>query len=118
MKRYQVPVLTIIWNNYYYQAVRNGFYAYGGRMKDTGHYHGLYIGDPDIDFVKLADSQGVKGEKAATVSELKAAIKRGVQATRDGNPYVIEVIVARMGGGAESTWHQGYKLAPERTRQV
>ena len=34
-----------------------------GRMKETGHYHGLYIGDPDIDFVKLADSQGVKGER-------------------------------------------------------
>jgi hypothetical protein len=32
-------------------------------MKETGHYHGLYIGDPEIDFVKLADSQGVKGEK-------------------------------------------------------
>lgn len=118
MKRYQIPVLTIIWNNYCYQAVRNGFYAYGGRMKDTGHYHGLYIGDPNIDFVKLAESQGVKGEKVTAGSGLKAAFTRGIQATRDGNPYVIEVIAARMGGGADSTWHQGYKLAPERTRQV
>jgi len=118
MKRYQVPVLTVVFNNYYYQAVRNGFYGYNGRMKETGHYHGLYIGDPDIDFVKLADSQGVKGEKITSGSDIKAAFKRGIQATRDGNPYVIEVIVGRTGGGSDSTWHQGYKLAPERTRMV
>ncbi len=118
MKRYQVPVLTVVFNNRCYQAVRNGFYAYGGRMKETGHYHGLYIGDPDVDFVKLAESQGVKGEKVTAGSDIKAAFKRGIQATRDGNPYVIEVVVAPTGGGAESTWHQGYKLAPERTRRV
>ena len=118
MKRYQVPVLTVVFNNYYYQAVRNGFFGYNGRMKETGHYHGLYIGDPDIDFVKLADSQGVKGEKVTSGSNIKAAFKRGIQATRDGNPYLIEVVVGRTGGGADSTWHQGYKLAPERTRMV
>jgi len=118
MKRYQVPVLTVVFNNRCYQAVRNGFYAYGGRMKDTGHYHGLFIGDPDVDFVKLAESQGVKGEKVTAASDIKAAFKRGIQATRDGNPYLIEVMVALTGGGAESTWHQGYKLAPERKRLV
>jgi thiamine pyrophosphate-dependent acetolactate synthase large subunit-like protein len=118
MKRYQIPVLTVVWNNYYYQAVRNGFYAYEGRMKATGRYHGLYIGDPDIDFVKLAESQGVKGEKVTSGTDIKAAFKRGIQATRDGNPYLIEVVVSRIGGGAESAWHQGYKLAPERTRMV
>ncbi len=118
MKRYQIPVLTVVFNNRYYQAVRNGFYNFDGRMKTTGHYHGLYIGDPDIDFVKLADSQGVKGEKVTASSEIKAAFKRGIQATRDGNPYLIEVVVGRVGGGAESTWHQGFKLAPERTRMV
>ncbi|MGE3509604.1 MAG: thiamine pyrophosphate-binding protein [Vicinamibacterales bacterium] len=118
MKRYQVPVLTVIWNNQNYQAVRNGFFGYDGRMKATGHYHGMFLGDPDIDFVMLAQSQGVKGEKVTAGSALKAALRRGIQATRDGNPYVIEVMIARFGGGADSTWHQGYRLAPERTRQV
>lgn len=118
MKRYQVPVLTVIWNNQNYQAVRNGFYGFDGRMKATGHYHGMFLGDPDIDFVKLAESQGVKGEKVTSGSGIKAALRRGIQATRDGNPYVVEVMIARFGGGADSTWHQGYKLAPERTRKV
>ena len=118
MKRYQVPVLTVISNNLNYQAVRNGFFAFEGRMKATGHYHGMYLGDPEIDFVKLAESQGVKGERVTSGSQLSAALKRGIQATRDGNPYVLEVMISRVGGGAESTWHQGYKLAPERTRKV
>jgi len=78
----------------------------------------MYLGDPDIDFVQLAGSQGVKGEKAATASELEAAIKRGAKATGDGNPYVIEVATARFGGGAESTWHEGFRFADTRKRKV
>lgn len=80
-------------------------------MAATGQYAGMYLGDPDIDFVKLAESQGVKGEKATTPAELEAALKRGVSATRDGNPYLVEAVIARIGGGAESTWHEGFKLS-------
>jgi thiamine pyrophosphate-dependent acetolactate synthase large subunit-like protein len=57
-------------------------------------------------------------ESQAAGSEIKAALKRGIQATRDGNPYLVDVVIARFGGGAESTWHQNYKLAAERTKQV
>ena len=79
-------------------------------MAKTGQYVGMYLGDPDIDFVKLAESQGVKGEKANTAAEFEAALKRGVKATRDGNPYLIDAEITRIGGGAESTWHEGFKL--------
>jgi thiamine pyrophosphate-dependent acetolactate synthase large subunit-like protein len=103
-------VLTIIWNNLNYQTVRQGFHRYDGNMAATGHYAGMYLGDPDINFVQLAQSQGVKGEKANNQTELEAAIKRGIQATKDGNPYVIEAMITRIGGGAESTWHEGFKL--------
>src|SRR5262249_4074313 len=69
-----------------------------------------YLGDPDIDFVKLAESQGVKGEKVGTAADLEAALKRGVQSTRNGNSYLVEAVISRIGGGAESTWHEGFKL--------
>jgi benzoylformate decarboxylase len=108
--RYGIPVLTVIWNNHNYQAVRLGFHRYGGKMAGSGHFAGMYLGDPDIDFVKLAESQGVKGEKVGTAGDLQAALKRGMQATRDGNPYVIDAQISRIGGGAESTWHEGFKL--------
>jgi benzoylformate decarboxylase len=108
--RYSIPVLNVVWNNQNYQTVRAGFHRYGGKMAATGRYAGMYLGDPDIDFVRLAECQGVKGEKAATAGELEAALKRGIQATRDGNPYLVDVRITRIGGGAESTWHEGFKL--------
>ena len=114
--RYGIPVLTVIWNNLNYQTVRMGFDRYGGNMAATGHYAGMYLGDPDIDFVKLAESQGVKGEKANNQTELVAALKRGIQANKDGNPYVVEAMITRIGGGAESTWHEGFKLSQRLNR--
>jgi benzoylformate decarboxylase len=108
--RYSIPVLTIVYNNKNYQTVRMAYDSYHGKMAASGKYVGMYLGDPDIDFVKLAESQGVKGEKAATAAELQAAIQRGAKATRDGKPYLIEVATARYGGGAESSWHDGFQL--------
>ena len=113
--RYGIPVLTVVWNNHNYQAVRLGFHRYGGKMAATGQFAGMYLGDPDIDFVKLAESQGVKGERATTAAELETALKRGIQATRNGNPYLVEAAISRIGGGAESTWHEGFKLS-QRTK--
>jgi thiamine pyrophosphate-dependent acetolactate synthase large subunit-like protein len=78
----------------------------------------MYLGDPDIDFVKLAESQSVAGERVATAASLESALKRGIAATRDGKPYLVEVATARVGGGAESTWHEKFNLAEKRKRRV
>lgn len=114
--RYQVPVLTVVWNNHNYQTVRHAFHAYNGRMASSGKYAGMYLGDPDIDFVKLAASQGVSGERVDTGSQLEAALKRGIAATRDGKPYLVEVVISRYGGGADSTWHEKFRPPEPRKR--
>jgi len=108
--RYQIPVLTVVWNNRNYQTVRLAYHAYGGKMARSGKYAGMYLGDPDIDFVKLAESQGVSGERVTNGKDLRPALERGANATKAGKPYLIEVVVARFGGGAESTWHESFKL--------
>ena len=113
--RYGVPVLTVVWNNHNYQTVRGGFHRYNGQMAATGQYAGMYLGDPDIDFVQLAASQGIKGERATTPAELEAALRRGMQATKGGEPYVVEALIRRIGAGAESTWHEGFKLSERMT---
>jgi acetolactate synthase I/II/III large subunit len=118
MARYSIPVLTIVWNNRNYQTVRHGFSRFDGKMEKSGHYAGMYLGDPNIDFVGLANSQGVEGAKATTASEFKAAIKRGIEATRSGNPFIIDVDISRIGGGADSTWYQAFSLAEKRSRKV
>jgi benzoylformate decarboxylase len=109
--RYHIPVLTIVWNNRNYQTVRQAYHAYGGKMAASGKYVGMYLGDPDIDFVKLADSQGVAGERVTSGADLRAALERGSKTTKDGKPYLVEVVVARYGGGADSTWHESLTSA-------
>ena len=109
--RYGVPVLNVVWNNRNYQTVRGGFHRYNGQMAATGQYAGMYLGDPDIDFVQLAGSQGVRGERATTPAELEAALRRGSEVTESGEPYMVEAVIRRIGAGAESTWHEGFKLS-------
>ena len=111
MARYEVPVLTIVWNNHNYQTVRAAAHRYNRRMAETGRYHGLYLGDPDIDFVKLAESQGLRGERITSPADIAAALKRGTEETHAGRPYLLEFVVGRVGGGAESTWHQKFSVA-------
>jgi benzoylformate decarboxylase len=116
MARYEVPVLTVVANNLNYQMVRGAYHRYGGRMAETGQYHGAFLGDPEIDFVKLAESQGVKGRRVTSPSELEPALKQALDEVRGGRPYLLEVPIARVGGGAESTWHQKFSVAGSRVR--
>ena len=113
--RYGVPVLTVVWNNLNYQTVRGGFHRYSGTMAATGKYAGMYLGDPDIDFVQLAASQGVKGERATTPAELERALQRGMDVCKAGEPYLVEAVIRRIGPGADSTWHEGFKLSERMT---
>ncbi|TWU05140.1 Benzoylformate decarboxylase [Symmachiella macrocystis] len=115
--RYGIPVLTVVCNNRNYQTVRNAYVEYGGQMVKKNQFTGTYLGDPEIDFVKLAQSQGVEGTAVEHPSELKDAIQRGIDATREGAPYILDVNVRCIGVGADSKWHQRYSLADERKQQ-
>lgn len=118
MARYHIPLLTVIWNNLNYQIVRWQFAGHKGVSTAKNAYPGLFLGDPDIDFVELAHSQGVDGERVTRPEDIRLALERGLTATREGYPYVIDVIVARTGAGADSTWYQDFNLAERRTRKV
>jgi len=116
--RYSVPVLTVVCNNLNYQTVRNAYVRYGGKMQEADRFTGMYLGDPDISFVKLAQSQGVEGAIVENSADLRSALRCGIDATRGGSPFLVDVRVRRTGGGADSTWHQAFNLAEQRTRQV
>ena len=47
-----------------------------------------------------------------------ATLLLGVLGGVHANPYLIDAVIGRHGGGAESTWHQKYSLADERKRNV
>lgn len=122
MARYDIPVLTVIFNNYSYNGVKNRSIELGatakGRMRDTGRIPHDWLGDPKMELAKIAEGFGVKGEFVGDPKDIQPALKRGINATRDGRPYVIDVAVARSGAFADNPWYQKLSLASERTKKV
>jgi benzoylformate decarboxylase len=113
MARYNTAVLTIVSNNESYQVVRQNWAreAPDSLMVREGKYPGVYLSGPAVDYVALARSQGVEGERVTRPQELETALKRGVERiTQDNQPYLIDVAIAREGVGAESTWYQDWHL--------
>jgi thiamine pyrophosphate-dependent acetolactate synthase large subunit-like protein len=110
MARYGLPILTIVWNNLNYQTVRTNFHTFGGEMAKQKKYPEVFLGDPEIDFVLLAKAQGIEGAQVREPHALESALERGVDAIIAGEPYLLDVRVAPVGAGAESIWHQRYKL--------
>lgn len=110
MARYSLPILTIVWNNLNYQTVRTNFHTFGGEMAKQNKYPEVYLGDPEIDFVMLAKSQGVSGARVDNPQDLEKALRRGADVIAGGEPYLLDVRLATVGGGADSTWYQDYKL--------
>jgi len=115
--RYNIPVLTVVANNHNYQTVRFVYHGYQGKMAATGHYAGTFLGEPNIDFVALAESQGVKGERVDNPRQLEPALQRGKAMNQEGKPYLIEVATARYGPGAESVWCNSVALQPPASRK-
>jgi thiamine pyrophosphate-dependent acetolactate synthase large subunit-like protein len=111
MARYEVPVLIVIYNNRSYNGPRDVIFRQTGRQAETGKDMTCYLGNPDVDFAKIAAGFGVKGDVVQTADELKAGLKRGVDTIRNGMPYLLDVITERSGMGAESTWYPKYSVA-------
>ncbi len=109
--RYEVPELFVVFNNVNYQSNRLGLVRHGGRAVATGKYIGTYLGDPEVDHVRVAQGYGVDGESVAGPAGLRAAIKRAQGAVRSGRPYVLDVRIARRFPGADVPWHEKFSVA-------
>jgi benzoylformate decarboxylase len=118
MARYEIPVLAIVSNNHNYETVRQSYVDFNGRMKAANRFTGTVLDNPLIDFVGLAKAQGWDGIRVERAADLRPALRRGIEATRAGTPFLIDVEVARTGGGADSTWFQKFSLAQTRKKKV
>lgn len=118
MARYKAPVTSIIWNNHSYDVERTGMYGKGGRQFEAGRDMVCYLGDPDIDYTKIAAGFGVEGEAVKGAVALRPALERAKRANVEGRPYLIDLHAPRHGPGATSTWHPDYSIAALRKREV
>jgi acetolactate synthase-1/2/3 large subunit len=92
---HKLPMLTVMHNNRaWHQELMFIEYMAGvrGRGTDRGHI-GSSLRDPYIDYKKMAEGYGMAAEGPITDPKLlAAALKRGVDSVKRGNPYLIDVV--------------------------
>ncbi len=116
--RTSTPVITVVMNNLSYDGVRRRQFAKQGKQAKFNKDMSAYMGNPDINFVKIGEAYGIQGSFSRDVSELQTALKRAIQTTRDGKPYIIDASIERTGPAADLTWHPPFTVAGIRTKKV
>ena len=118
MARYEVPVIIVIFNNRSYNGPRNQILGAGGKQAQAGKDMTCYLGDPDVDFAKVAAGFGVQRRGRRQPGADRRRHRRAIASTRDGKPYLIDAVVARTGTAADSTWYPAYSVAAHRNKKV
>jgi len=118
MARYEVPIVVVIFNNRSYNSPRNQIFNESDEQTRSGKDMICYLGNPDVDFAKVATGFGVKGEVVTAADQVNPAVQRALASTREGKPYLIDAVVARTGKGADSTWYPKHSVAAGRTRTI
>jgi len=118
MSRYDIPVMTVVFNNNCYEETR---WQMMGRMGPAGQANRDYIsylGNPRTDFTKLAAAYDIPGAVVTNSDQLKGAIQKGLRTLAEGRPFMLDVHTRTLGIGAELTDFQKFSLAEQRTRKV
>jgi thiamine pyrophosphate-dependent acetolactate synthase large subunit-like protein len=92
---HKIPLLTLMHNNRAYHQEVMGIQGLANRHNrgiDNIHI-GTKIDNPNIDYAKLAQGMGVRAEgPISDPKDLAAAIKRGIEVVKGGEPYLIDTV--------------------------
>jgi thiamine pyrophosphate-dependent acetolactate synthase large subunit-like protein len=92
---HKIPLLTLMHNNRAYHQEVMGIQGLANRHNrgiDNIHV-GTKIDNPNIDYAKLAQGMGVRAEgPISDPKDLAAAIKRGIEVVKGGEPYLIDTV--------------------------
>jgi benzoylformate decarboxylase len=83
-----IPVVYVIFNNASYRILKQRTHALKGFAAEDDRYIGMDLLNPGIDWVGLAGSLGVPGEKVEQASGVGPALQRGLAS---GGPYLLDV---------------------------
>jgi thiamine pyrophosphate-dependent acetolactate synthase large subunit-like protein len=110
--RYEAPMLIVIMNNHSYNESRARNMLNGGRFYEAGRDFNGYLGDPNVEFTKIAEAYGLKGEKVTRAADLAPALQRCLRSMRDGKAVVLDVDVAVDGAPlSQPAWYQRHSIA-------
>jgi acetolactate synthase-1/2/3 large subunit len=95
-RAHALPILTVIYNNQQWEAVRSGTLAVhpAGTAKTRGRFP-LSDLTPSPRFEEMARTVDGYGERVESPGELPAALKRGLAAVREGRPAILNVLCRR-----------------------
>ena len=117
--RYEAPMLIVIMNNHTYNESRERNMLNGGVFYEAGKDFNGYLGDPNVEFTRIAEAYGLRGEKVKSSSDLAPALQRSLRSMRDGKAVVLDIDVAVDGTPlSQGTWYQRHSIAEIRKRRV
>lgn len=92
--RYRLGVVFVVFNNTSYLILKGGLLAYQGASVRKGVYVGMDITDPEVDFIKHAESFGVAARRVSKASELRAALDWALaESARQSKPHLLDVAI-------------------------
>jgi thiamine pyrophosphate-dependent acetolactate synthase large subunit-like protein len=92
---HRIPILMVMHNNRAYHQEVMGIQGVANRRnRGVDRIHiGTKIDDPNVDYAKLAQSMGMRAEgPIADPRDLSAALRRGIDVVKRGEPYLIDVV--------------------------
>jgi acetolactate synthase-1/2/3 large subunit len=94
--KYNAPYLTVVYQNRSYTTGTIALdQTYPGGYAAQSGYEGGYL-EPAVDFGKEAEAAGGYGETVRDPADLPAALRRGLDRVRGGQPAVISVWLERL----------------------
>ncbi len=94
-KTYDIPITIVVCNNAKYEAMRKGHVIYyeGGVSDTTKFHYGVNIAGPE--YHELGVHYGLKGFKAATPDEFKAALEGALAENKAGRTAIINAVMVK-----------------------
>ncbi len=89
---YKIPVTFVICNNAQYQILKIGAVNASLKEANRGRFLGMDITSPEIDYVGLAKSLGVRAERISEPDQLAAAAQESLAGTE---PRLFDVQISR-----------------------
>ena len=90
MARERLDVITVLFNNRSYEILKGEFKHVGAGEAGRKATDMLEIGRPDLDWVKLANAQGVAASRATNLDEFATHLRA---ALAERGPHLVEVML-------------------------
>lgn len=90
--RYGLAVKFVVFNNASYAILKGGLLAMKGASAERGVFVGMDMTEPEIDFVKMAESMGLAARRVMKSSELRPALDWAFGET---GPTLLNVAIVR-----------------------